>query len=59
MLSRLLLIAIVCVAATACEPREELETGPVVHTPLRVDPTEELEVAAWWVSDDHLLFDVG
>lgn len=56
MLCRVLLIALVCVALPACESREEMDAGPRAQSPLRLDPMEDLELAAWWMNGDRLLF---
>ena len=40
---------------SGCSSSDRLVPEPVVHTPLDIDPTEDIELPAWWVGSDRLI----
>jgi len=50
----LVLVALAPVGLTGCAS-EDIVPEPVVHTPLELDPTEDIEIAEWWTTGERLL----
>lgn len=43
------------IASFGCEQNQTAEPAPVVHTPLDLDPTHDIEIGEWWTNGRNLM----